>query len=147
MHKLIFIIFKNYKKFDLFLSLINNHYTIKIKMEFINEIEHNNDKYFLKKELDEWLFLDENKKSKLLVKKELEKKVPLFKKNKEYYRNLIFYSKSENVVDELVLEIIFCNNNYQGRYAFMGSCTKPHGSSGYYYCFYCYFNILSYHYY
>ena len=80
-------------------------------MDFIDEIEHNNDKYFLRKELDEWLSLDENKKTKLSIKKELEKKVPLFKKNKEYYRNLIFYSKSENVVDELDLEIIFCNNN------------------------------------
>lgn len=80
-------------------------------MDFIDEIEHNNDKYFLRKELNEWLSLDENKKLKLSIKKELEKKIPLFKKNKEYYRDLIFYSKSENVVEELDLEIIFCNNN------------------------------------
>jgi hypothetical protein len=80
-------------------------------MNFINEIEHNNEKFFLRKELDEYLNLEENKKIKLSIKKELELKVPLFKKNKEFYRNLIFYSKSENVVDELDLEIIFCNNN------------------------------------
>jgi hypothetical protein len=77
----------------------------------INELEFNNDKKNLKKELDDWFNLDQNKKIKLSIKKELETKLPLFKKDKKYYRDLIFYSKNQNIINELDIEIIFCNGN------------------------------------
>ena len=32
-------------------------------------------------------------------------------KDKKYYRDLIFFSKSENLLDEIDLEIVFCNSN------------------------------------
>lgn len=79
--------------------------------KFLNEIEFDSDKSILRDNIDKWFALDDNRKYKLLIKKELDYKIPLFKHNKEFYRNQIFYSKSENVIDELDLEIIFCNGN------------------------------------
>lgn len=35
----------------------------------------------------------------------------MFKHDKKYYRDLIFFSKSENVLDEIDLELVFCIGN------------------------------------
>jgi hypothetical protein len=79
--------------------------------DIIKEIEFNNEKNILINKIDEWLNLTEDKKEKNLIKNELEIKEENFLENKEYYKNLIFFSKSENVLNEIDLEIIFCNGD------------------------------------
>lgn len=83
----------------------------KLPIELLKEINYINDTKELKKEINDFLLLSKSKKEKVLKKKELEKKEPLFLKNKKYYRDLIFFSKSENVLNEIDLEIVFCNGN------------------------------------
>jgi hypothetical protein len=81
------------------------------KIDFINELKYLNEKKNLVNEINEWLSMTEFKKKKNLIIDELNKKNNLFLYEKEYYRNLIFFTKSENVLDEIDLEIIFCNGN------------------------------------
>ena len=81
------------------------------KIDFINELKYLNEKKNLVNEINEWLYMTEFKKKKNLIIDELNKKNNLFLYEKEYYRNLIFFTKSENVLDEIDLEIIFCNGN------------------------------------
>jgi len=83
----------------------------KLPIELLKEINYINDTKELKKEINDFLLLSKSKKEKVLKKKELEKKEPLFLKDKKYYRDLIFFSKSENVLNEIDLEIVFCNGN------------------------------------
>ena len=78
---------------------------------FFEEIEFNNNKKILNEKINKWIKLSDKIKSKELIKKELEKKENLFKYDKKYYRDLIFFSKSENVINEIDLEIIFCKGN------------------------------------
>jgi hypothetical protein len=79
--------------------------------ELLKEIKYNNDKNNLINELNEWNKISEFKKKKILIKNELEKKENLFLHEKKYYRDLIFFSKSDKILDEIDLEIVFCNGN------------------------------------
>ena len=83
----------------------------KYSNEFLTEIQYKSDKQNLINEIYEWNKTTDFKKEKVLIENELEKKQNLFLHKKEYYRNLIFFSKSENILDEIDLEIIFCNGN------------------------------------
>jgi hypothetical protein len=83
----------------------------KLPIDILKEINFINDSKELKNEITDFLLLDKSKQKKILIKNELEKKEPLFLKDKKYYRDLIFFSKSENVLDEIDLEIVFCNGN------------------------------------
>ena len=79
--------------------------------ELLKEIKYNNDKNNLINELNEWNKVSEFKKKKILIKNELEQKENLFLHDKKYYRDLIFFSKSDKILDEIDLEIVFCNGN------------------------------------
>ena len=76
-----------------------------------NDKEFEFDKKSLINEIDEWLKLSDNQKDNLIIKYELAKKGGIFSKHDDFYRNLIFFSKSSNVLNEIDLEIIFCNGN------------------------------------
>jgi hypothetical protein len=81
----------------------------KYSQELLKEIQYKNDKQNLINDFYDWNKKSYFKKGKLLIEHELEKKEDLFIHKKEYYRNLIFFSKSKNVLDEIDLEIVFCN--------------------------------------
>jgi hypothetical protein len=83
----------------------------KLPDELIKEIQYINDKNNLKYEINSWINESDFKKNKKLIEHELSKKENIFIHDKEYYRNLIFFSKSENVLNEIDLEIVFCNGN------------------------------------
>ena len=82
-----------------------------LQSELIKEIEFYNTKKHLISEINIWDKESDYNKNKNLIKDELNKKEHLFLHEKTYYRNLIFFSKSENVIDEIDLEIVFCNGN------------------------------------
>ena len=73
--------------------------------------EYEKDCKKLIKEIKTWLKISDIHKQKRLMKDELTLKTDLFKQDKEYYRNLIFFSKSETLLEDLDLEIVFCNKN------------------------------------
>jgi hypothetical protein len=77
----------------------------------IEEIKFINEKKNLISEINEFLKLSIEKKSKILIKKELEKKENFFMKDKKYYRDLIYFSKDPNLIENLDLEIVFCKGN------------------------------------
>ena len=83
----------------------------KLPIDILKEINIINDSIELRNKITNFLELDKSKQKKILIKDELKKKEPLFLKDKKYYRDLIFFSKSENVLDEIDLEIVFCNGN------------------------------------
>jgi hypothetical protein len=83
----------------------------KFSEDFLNELQYQNDKKNLIYEMNEWNKNSDFKKEKVLIAHELEKKENLFIHDKKYYRDLIFFSKSENILDEIYLEIVFCNGN------------------------------------
>jgi len=103
--------------------------------DFMDELEYFNEKKNLINEINEWLSMSEFKKDKKLITDELDKKKNLFLNEKDYYRNLIFFSKSENVLDEIDLEIIFCNGNKEltdiWKYFKIMSSSAVTGDSGY----------------
>jgi hypothetical protein len=80
-------------------------------IELLNEIIMISDKKILINEINEFIELNEKQKTKKMIKMELEKKEKIFKHDKKYYRNLIFFSKSKDVLDEIDLELIFCKDN------------------------------------
>jgi hypothetical protein len=82
-----------------------------LSQELLNEIEYNYDKNNLINEFNEWNKTSDFKKNKILIDNELEKKESLFLFDKKYYRDLIFFSKSKNILNEIDLEIVFCNGN------------------------------------
>ena len=77
-----------------------------MKETIINELNYLNKKKILINELNDWLSKSDFSKNKKLINEELIKK-NIFLHDKKYYRNLIFFSKSENILDEIDLEIIF----------------------------------------
>ena len=81
-----------------------------MKETIINELNYLNEKKILINELNDWLSKSDFSKNKKLINEELIKK-NIFLHDKKYYRNLIFFSKSENILDEIDLEIIFCNSD------------------------------------
>lgn len=81
------------------------------KLDVLNEIIMFNDRKIIIKEINDYINLNEKQKTKKMIKMELEKKEKMFKHDKKYYRNLIFFSKSKNVLDEIDLELIFCKDN------------------------------------
>jgi hypothetical protein len=83
----------------------------KLPLELLNEIHYNNEKKDIVNELNKWIKTSIFQKNKKLIENELKKKENIFIHDKSYYRNLIFFSKSENILDEIDLEIIFCNGN------------------------------------
>ena len=68
----------------------------KYSQDFLNELQYQNDKKNLIYEMNEWNKNSDFKKEKVLIAHELEKKENLFIHDKKYYRDLIFFSKSEN---------------------------------------------------
>ena len=70
-----------------------------------------NDRKTIINEINDYINLNEKQKTKKMIKMELEKKEKMFKHDKKYYRNLIFFSKSKNILDEIDLELIFCKDN------------------------------------
>jgi len=91
------------------LKKMNYKESLDNEKDFMNELKYFNEKKKLINEINEWLLMSEFKKEKKLLSDELNKKEDLFLYEKDYYRNLIFFSKSENVLDEIDLEIVFCN--------------------------------------
>lgn len=80
-------------------------------MNNLEEIEYNNHYKILKNQIQKFIDIPENKKYKLLIKKELEQKEKKFNHPKEYYRNQIYFSKKSDCLEYLDLEIVFCNGN------------------------------------
>lgn len=80
-------------------------------MNNLEEIEYNNDYKILKNQIQKFIDIPENKKYKLLIKKELEQKEKKFNHPKEYYRNQIYFSKKSDCLEYLDLQIVFCNDN------------------------------------
>ena len=76
-----------------------------------NEIEFINEKKIIINEINNFFKLTEKQKLKSSIKNELKKKNKMFKHDKKYYRDLIFFSKSENILDEIDLELVFCIGN------------------------------------
>lgn len=76
-----------------------------------NEIKFINDKKNIINEINSFFKLTDKEKLKNSIENELEKKNNMFKHDKKYYRDLIFFSKSENVLDEIDLELVFCIGN------------------------------------
>jgi hypothetical protein len=62
-------------------------------------------------EINSFYKLNDKEKMKSSIENELTKKSTMFKYDKKYYRDLIFFSKSENVLDEIDLELVFCVGN------------------------------------
>lgn len=85
----------------------------KLPLELLNEIHYNNEKIDIINELNDWIKTSLFQKNKTLIDDELKKKENIFIHDKSYYRKLIFFSESENILDEIDLEIIFCNGNKQ----------------------------------
>jgi hypothetical protein len=83
----------------------------KLPIELLKEINLIKDKKELIIEIDNFLSKNEKIKKKILKNEELKKKENLFLKPKKFYRDLIFFSKSKNILDEIDLELIFCNGN------------------------------------
>lgn len=65
----------------------------------------------VKQKIQKFIDISPEHKIKVLIKKELEKKEKLFNHDKEYYRNKIYFSSEKNCLDNLDLEIVFCNGN------------------------------------
>ena len=84
---------------------------MELNKNFIDELKYFNEKKLLNNKIKNWFSLSEFAKKKELLKDELLNKEDLFLQNKEYYRKLIFFSKSENILDEINLEIVFCNGD------------------------------------
>lgn len=85
----------------------------KLPTELLKEINLLKEKKDIIEEIDKFLSFDKKKKEKVMKNEELKKKEFKFLKDKKFYRDLIFISKSENVLDEIDLEIIFCNGNIE----------------------------------
>ena len=76
-----------------------------------NEIKFINDKKNIINQINSFFKLTDKEKLKNSIENELDKKNNIFKHDKKYYRDLIFFSKSENVLDEIDLELVFCIGN------------------------------------
>jgi hypothetical protein len=76
-----------------------------------NEIEFIYEKKNIISEINNFFKLTEKQKLKSSIKTELKKKNKMFKHDKKYYRDLIFFSKSNNILDEIDLELVFCIGN------------------------------------
>jgi hypothetical protein len=72
-----------------------------------NEIEFIYEKKNIISEINNFFKLTEKQKLKSSIKTELKKKNKMFKHDKKYYRDLIFFSKSNNILDEIDLELVF----------------------------------------
>jgi hypothetical protein len=83
----------------------------KLPNDLINDIQYINDKNNLDYEIKSWIKESDFKKNKKLIDNELLKKENIFIQDKEYYRNLIFFSRSENILNEIDLEVVFCNGD------------------------------------
>jgi hypothetical protein len=73
------------------------------------EETYKNDYDKLGKLISEWYIKNDKEKKKINIKEDLSKFT--YKYNKEYYKNKIFYSLSENVLEQLDLCIEFCEES------------------------------------
>ena len=76
-------------------------------MEKYNEytVDYNN----LNNLIYEWYNKSEFQKKKINIKEDLKKFI--YKRKKDFYKEKIFFSKNENILDELNLTIEFCEND------------------------------------
>lgn len=82
-----------------------------IKKRVHKELQFKKDYNILRQKIKKFIDISPEHKIKILIKKELEKKEKLFNHDKKYYRNKIYFSSEKNCLDNLDLEIVFCNGN------------------------------------
>jgi hypothetical protein len=81
------------------------------KVKKVKKDDLKKDRESLIKDIRSWMNVSSKKKEKNLLKDELVSKTNAYKHDKEYYRNLVFFSTSETVVEDLDLHIVFCNKD------------------------------------